>query len=253
MTTTGEPVGTDLFRPVRVDRASGDVVRQIKEAIREGRLRPGDGLPSERELTKQFGVSRVTIRDALRTLEAIGLVEIRVGARGGAFITVPQPTYVGEGLANMLLLSDSSSEQVTEARMVFELATIPLVCERRTDEDLAALEDICARSEKAFEAGDFDVRLSTEFHIRLAACAQNMAVSLILDSIQGPIIMSLAKAKDVDPLTGTKGVKEHRALVEAIRKRDADEASAILHRHLGRTAARLHGDEQELGEDVAKA
>lgn len=73
----------DLFRPVSVGRASEDVVRQIKGAIHAGKLRPGDGLPSERELSERLGVSRVTIRDALRTLEATGLVEIRVGARGG--------------------------------------------------------------------------------------------------------------------------------------------------------------------------
>lgn len=231
----------DLFRPVNVGRASEDVVRQIKGAIHAGKLRPNDGLPSERELSERFGVSRVTIRDALRTLEATGLVEIRVGARGGAFVTVPQPEYVGEGLANMLLLSSSSPEDVTEARMIFELGAIRLLCERRTEEDLAALEEICGRAEAALESGDFDVRLSAEFHVRLATCAHNTAIELILHSFQGPLLRSLERARDVDPMMGKQGAKEHRELVEALRARDADQAYTLMEEHLRRTAARLHG------------
>src|SRR5680860_495762 len=145
--------GAGMFRPVSVGRASEDVVRQIKAAIHAGTLRPGDGLPSERELTERLGVSRVTVRDALRILEATGLVEIRVGARGGAFVTVPEPDYVGEGLANMLLLSSISPEEVTEARMIFELGAVPLVCQRRTREDLAALQDVCVRYRASLESG----------------------------------------------------------------------------------------------------
>lgn len=235
--------GATLFRPVKVGRASEDVVRQIKDAIHTGRLRPGDGLPSERELTERLGVSRVTVRDALRTLEATGLVEIRVGARGGAFVTAPEPEYVGEGLTNMLLLSSRSPEDVTEARMIFELGAIPLVCERRTEDDLAALEDICARSEAALESGDFDPELSAEFHIRLASSTHNTAIELIVNSLQGPLLMSLVRAKNVAPLMGHQGAEEHRELIDAIRRRDCDEAHGLMERHLRRTAERLHTSE----------
>lgn len=236
-----------LFRPVNVGRASEDVVRQIKSAIHAGKLRPGDGLPSERELTERLGVSRVTVRDALRTLEATGLVEIRVGARGGAFVKAPEPDYVGEGLANMLLLSSSTPEDVTEARMIFELGAIPLVCERRTEEDLASLEEICARAEAALEADEFDARLSADFHIRLASCTHNTAIELIVHSFQGPILRSLERAKDVDPRMGRQGGQEHLELVEAIRRRDVAGAQAVMRQHLGRTAARLHAGEAALG------
>lgn len=248
-TPRSRPTDADLFRPVNVGRASEDVVRQIKAAIHTGRLRPGDGLPSERELTERLGISRVTVRDALRTLEATGLVEIRVGARGGAFVTAPQPGFVGEGLANMLLLSSGAPEDVTEARMIFELGAIGLVCERRTEDDLAALEEICTRAEDALESGEFDVRLSAEFHIRLAASSHNTAIALIVDSFQGPLLMSLQRAKDVAPLMGERGAHEHRALVDAVRRRDTAEAHDLMDRHLGRTAERLHGSEPAM--DVA--
>ena len=76
-----------MFSPVNVDRVSQVIVDQIKLLIRDGRLQPGDRLPSERELCQRFGVSRVTVREALRVLEAGGLLAIRVGAHGGAFLT----------------------------------------------------------------------------------------------------------------------------------------------------------------------
>src|SRR5690349_18760873 len=90
--------GTDLFRPVNVDRVSQVIVDQIKALVREGKLATGDRLPSERDLCQRFGVSRVTVREALRVLEANGLIEIRVGARGGAFVSSPSKERLGEGL-----------------------------------------------------------------------------------------------------------------------------------------------------------
>src|SRR5919202_5827918 len=113
-----------MFTPVSTGRISADIVEQIKAAIQDGRLAPGDQLPPERDLTQQLGVSRVSVRDALRTLEALGLVEVRVGARGGAFVTAPAPEVVGEGIAHMLVLSAVTPAEVTEARMVFELGML---------------------------------------------------------------------------------------------------------------------------------
>src|SRR3954453_4795296 len=93
-----------LFKAVSSSRVSQLIVDQIRLLLKEERLQPGDRLPSERELCVQFGVSRVTVREALRSLEASGLVEIRVGARGGAFVTAPSSRRVGEGLADLLSL-----------------------------------------------------------------------------------------------------------------------------------------------------
>src|SRR3954462_10367805 len=136
---------TTDFTPVSTGRISAEIVDQIKAAIREGRLAPGDQLPAERELTRQLGVSRVSVRDALRMLEAHGLIEVRVGARGGAFVTTPAPKLVGDGFADMLRLSDVSPGDVTEMRLVFELAMLPLAVDRATGHDLADLTAICDR------------------------------------------------------------------------------------------------------------
>src|SRR5579875_3834054 len=115
------PAEPDLFNRVSVGRISEIIVEQVRLLIRQGQLKPGDRLPPERDLCERFGVSRVTVREALRMLESSGLVEIRVGARGGAFVTAPTSDRVGENLADLLTLSVISAADVTEVRMVLEV------------------------------------------------------------------------------------------------------------------------------------
>jgi GntR family transcriptional repressor for pyruvate dehydrogenase complex len=235
-------VANAVFTPVSTGRISNDIVEQVKSAIRAGRLAPGDQLPPERDLTRRLGVSRVSVRDALRILEASGLVEVRVGARGGAFVTAPAPSLVGEGLADMLMLADVRPAEVTEARLIFELALLPLACGRADEEDVHALEAICARAEAAFARDGYDPAISAEFHTRLARCTHNAAIALFAESFEAPLQLSLRQARQADPETGRLGLREHRALVDAIRARDADAARTIMAAHLGRTARRVAPD-----------
>lgn len=232
--------GTSLFQPVNAGRVSAEIVEQIKTAIRAGQLKSGDRLPPERELTELFGVSRVTVRDALRVLEANGLVEIRVGAGGGAFVTAPGTGAVGEGISNMLLMRTVSPADVTETRLILEVGMLPLVCERATEEDLAALDDICERAEASLaDGGDYDVALSAEFHAQLANAAHNEVIRLLTEPLHHPLETSLREAKSRAPEMGVEGSKEHRGLVQAIRDRDPEQAQDIMRRHLGRTAERV--------------
>jgi GntR family transcriptional repressor for pyruvate dehydrogenase complex len=228
-----------LFRPVNTGRISEEIVEQIKLAIRAGHVQLGDRLPSERDFAEQFGVSRVSVRDALRILETSGLIEIRVGARGGAYVTAPPSKLVGEGIANMLMLSVASPSDVTEARQVFETAIVPLVCERATDEDLEELGAICNEQKQALAGGDYSVELSARFHVALARATHNTAIEMLIESFRGPLLMSLERAKEVAPGMGRSGVREHLAMVEAIRDRDVDRAREIMSRHLRRTARNL--------------
>jgi GntR family transcriptional regulator, transcriptional repressor for pyruvate dehydrogenase complex len=230
---------TLVFEPVSTGRISADIVEQVKAAIRSGRLEPGDQLPPERDMTQQLGVSRVSVRDALRMLEAHGLIEVRVGARGGAFVTAPAPSLVGEGFADMLRLAAVTPAEVTETRLVFELAMLPLACERRSDDDVRELEQICDRAEAAYQAGEYDVALAAEFHTRLAACTHNGGIALFAESFHDALRRSLQEAKQVDPTMGATGLLEHRALVDAVRARDADAARTIMAAHIGRTAERV--------------
>ena len=233
------PAEPELFSRVSVGRISEIIVEQIRLLMRQGQLKPGDRLPPERDLCERFGVSRVTVREALRMLESAGLVEIRVGARGGAFVTAPSSNRVGEGLADLLTLSVISAADVTEVRMILEVGIVPLVCERATEDDLAKLEKICERAEVALRDGQYTMDVSLEFHTAVAQATHNPALEMLVESFRGPILMSLKEAREVAPEMGALGSEEHERFVQAVRRRDADGAASIMREHLARTAGRV--------------
>lgn len=233
------PTEPGIFSPVSVGRISEMIVEQIRVLMRQGQLKPGDRLPPERDLCERFGVSRVTVREALRMLESSGLVQIRVGARGGAFVTAPSSERVGAGLTDMLTLSAISAADVTEVRMILEVGIMPIVCERATEQDIADLEEICKRSEAALRSGEYSMDYSLEFHTRVARAAHNPAVAMLVESFRGPIHMSLQQAREVAPQMGDLGTREHQRLIEAIRSRDPGAAAEIMREHLERTARRV--------------
>lgn len=232
-------MGAEIFQRVSTQRASAQIVEQIKEAIREGRLEVGDRLPSEREMAEQLNVSRVTVRDALRVLEARGLITIRVGARGGAFVTAPLGNVVSEGLSDMITLSDLSADEVTETRRVLEVGAVALVCERGTEEDFAELERLCDVGDQAVAEERYDMVMSAEFHLRLVHATHNKALVLLMEVLQDSMLESLRKAREAAPQMGIRGVHEHREIVEAMRAGDVERARAIMTEHLERTAARV--------------
>lgn len=237
--SAAKPADTELFNPVSLGRVSQVIVDQIRLLIHQGRLTPGDRLPSERELCSRFGVSRVTVREALRVLEAGGLVEIRVGAHGGAFVTTPTNARLGEGLADLLRLSPVTASEVTEARMVFELGIVPLVVDRATGDDIASLREICERQRAALKDDAYSMTLSAEFHVKVAACTHNAAIEMLVQSFHGPLLMSLKEAQTVAPLMGRRGNTEHEKFVDAVARGDADGAAKIMRQHLQRTADRV--------------
>ena len=229
-----------MFSRVNAGRISSMIVDQIRLLIRDGQLSAGDRLPSERELGERFGVSRVTVREALRGLEANGLVTIRVGANGGAFVTAPTSARVGEGLSDLLSLSVITPTEVTEARQIVELGIVPLVCERADDNDIAELLEICDRADAQLGTGaEYSVSLSAEFHTRVARATHNPAIEAFAQSFHGPMLASLMRAQEEDSAVGVLGTAEHREFVMAVQKRDVEKAEAVMREHLARTADRL--------------
>jgi GntR family transcriptional repressor for pyruvate dehydrogenase complex len=229
----------DLYRTVSSNRMSEAIVDQIRTLIRSEQLRPGDRLPSERDLGDRMGVSRVTVREALRVLEAGGLIEIRVGARGGAFVTAPTSSRIGSGLADLISLSPLTAAEVTEARQVVELGIIPLVIERATDDDIAELRAMVQDHQQALKRGEYVMAMSAAFHVRVAACTHNGAIEMLVHSFHGPLLMSLQEAQVAAPLMGHRGTTEHRDFVEALAARDVARAEEIMTVHLQRTARRV--------------
>jgi GntR family transcriptional repressor for pyruvate dehydrogenase complex len=230
----------DLFSPVDAGRAPSLIIDQIRLLIRNGKLSAGDRLPSERDLGERFGVSRVTVREALRGLEANGLVTIKVGARGGAFVTAPTAEGLAESISDLIALSVLTAAELTEARQVFELGMIPVVCERADDQDIAELLEICDRADALLAGGDgVPVSLSAEFHLRVARASHNQVVEMFARSFYGPVLVSLLRTLEMDPERAAVDTAEHRGFVAAVVERDVGAAVELMHAHLTRTADRL--------------
>ena len=223
--------GSIVFEPVANVRISATIVDQVRSRIRSGELSVGDRLPSERALCEQFNVSRRTVREALRMLEATGHITIKLGKEGGAFVTAPSATLVGEGITDLIASSALSSAEVTEVRALMELAFLPLIVERATDDDIAALRAMCDAHEQARVDGSYTVAMSLDFHRALAGCTHNAASALLLDALRDSILQSLEDAHH----RGTSGVAEHRRIVDAIAARDLDAALSVMRHHLDRT------------------
>ena len=233
-----------LFAPIAVARASSAISEQIRGAIAAGKLRAGERLAPERELAEQFGVSRVTVRDALRALEAMGLIEVRVGARGGAFVTVPSGAVVGQTMSDMLMLQRVSPEDIVEARLIVELGTVTLACARATEEDLDELREHCATAREELKAKQYTRERSWEFHTLLVKAAHNVALEGLTQSFRSTLSMHPIRTRE-GARSFERTVQEHEGIVDALTRRDGATARAELARHLLRGTG-LEEREQDL-------
>jgi DNA-binding FadR family transcriptional regulator len=220
-----------LFAPVAVARASSAIAEQIRTAMVTGRLKAGDRLSPERELAEQFGVSRVTVRDALRSLEAMGLIEVKVGARGGAFVTAPNGSKVAQTMSDMMLMSATTPEDIVEARLIVELGTVSLACARATREDLGALRELCERADAALAAGNYTRDLSWDFHAVLAHAAHNSAVDGLTQSFRSSLSLHPMRVRE-GSRAFERTVAEHLRIFAAVERRDGTTARREMAEHL---------------------
>jgi GntR family transcriptional regulator, transcriptional repressor for pyruvate dehydrogenase complex len=222
---------TKAFRPVRLARASDEVVQQIKALIFGGRLATGDPLPSEKDLTEQFGLSRITIRDALRVLESEGLIEIKVGARGGAFVAQPSAHRVSESLTNLLRLQRITIQELIEARLAVEPHVASLAAKRATPADIAAMELAVENAQAGRTAGDPRfMPHSIAFHIALAEAAKNQVLLSTVNSIRTPFqeVLATLPADDM----AERAIADHRQILDAIKTHDPERAQRLMHAHI---------------------
>ena len=220
-----------IFAPITVARASSAIADQIRAAIVGGQLKEGERLPPERSLAEQFGVSRVTVRDALRALEAMGLITVRVGARGGAFVTAPTGSVVAQTMSDMVMMSAASPEDVVEARLMVELGTVTIACARATDEDLAELRALCERATAALKNKTYTRELSWDFHSLLANAAHNGAVEGLTRSFRSSLSLHPIRTRE-GAKAHERTVEEHARILEALERRDGAAARREMAQHL---------------------
>lgn len=214
------------YRQVRVRRTFEEVALQLRTMLGDGTLRPGDRLPPERELSRRLGVSRSALREALRTLEIGGLLELRKGKTGGAFVTSGDPSVLSNGMRDLLTLGNLSFEELAEARLWIEELVVRIACKRATEADLQALEHNLRDAEALLGQGRYaeKTQANIEFHNILARATRNailvMNVSTITEVMRG-------FAERVDEPTDLSMPERHR-FIRALRARDEERAVKII-------------------------
>ena len=221
--------------PVKKSSASDQVFEQLKDNLIQGTWKPGEKLASENELASLFGVSRITIRQALSRLAALGLVETRLGE--GSFVAEPKPGMYMQSIIPAVFLGSSISDdferELLEFRVVNEVATAKLAVDHATDEDLEKLTYLRNEMVRAAECNDIAryTGADFQFHEAISAMTHNsivMAVHSILSDALRHSIHSLTSVVGVE-----NGLRSHKRLLEAFLARDAEEAQAAMQEHLG--------------------
>jgi DNA-binding FadR family transcriptional regulator len=224
-----------VFAPIRPTRASSDVIAQIRRAILSGQYRPGDRLPTEREMAQQFGVSRVTVRDALRALEANGLVRVKVGGQGGPYVSEPDIALLSDSIGTHLHLRGTTFQELAEARQALETTAAQLAAQRATDEDLAALE---AAIHGPIQPPADPAASSLDFHTALMVAAHNQALLAMFRATRALIQQAFDALHAQQPDMADAARKTHGELYAAIAARQADRAAELMRSHLEEFAAR---------------
>jgi GntR family transcriptional repressor for pyruvate dehydrogenase complex len=179
-----------MFNSVKSNKVSQSIIDQIREAIFDGRLNPGDKLPSEKELGEKFKVSKATLREALRSLEVLGFLEIRKGVSGGAFVTEVDLTKAKYCFTNFLLFKNLSLKDLSEVRLLLE----PYIAEKASciigEEELRRLETLIENSKEAIRNNvPFESRKDeVEFHRILASSAGNPILMFLLDFVENLLV-----------------------------------------------------------------
>ncbi|MEU6712061.1 FadR/GntR family transcriptional regulator [Nonomuraea sp. NPDC046802] len=224
-------MGGPRFEPVRAVRAYERVVEQIEEAIEGGTLCPGQRLPSERELMVQFSVSRSTVREALRVLQARGLVRSRPGDPNGAEVLPFSPAALHKSMTTLARVAELSLAELVQFRMVLDSSAILLAARLRTDEQLAEMGVAVTRMRAAVEAGGDDFgACDVAFHDAVARASGNKLIQICTDVVRS-IVLDLISEKIADAADGEalmrQSIRHHEEVIAAVRTGDGPLAARL--------------------------
>lgn len=217
-------------------KLSDEVLDRLLRLISSGELKPGDAMPSERELMSSFGVGRPAIREAMQALANMGLVSISHGERARVQELTAQSIIrqVDQSAHIMLSRSSDSLEHLKNARLFFERGMMRVAAEKATAEDIATLRDILDQQRRALGDAAKFLAADMRFHTRIAAISGNPIFVSVSEAMLGWL-----KAYHVELLIWSGKEKftlaEHEDIISAIAAHDADEAEAALVRHLERS------------------
>ncbi len=235
MAADADPLPESLLRPVRLGNAFEETVERLLSTIRLGVLRPGESLPPERELAARLGVSRDTVRDAIKSLSEAGYVVARRGRYGGTFLAerLPAPTGGGPGVTR------AEIDDLLRLREILEVGAVRMAAGRTLT--AAERDDLWSRTDDVCGAAAEDYRrLDSRLHLAIAEAAGSPSlVPLVADNRMR--VNALLDRIPLLPRNIAHSDEQHEAIVTAILAGDPERAAAAMLFHLGGSAALLHG------------
>src|SRR5215470_14644189 len=231
----------------RSSSLSAQIVAWVRDALFEKKLKPGHFLRTEKDLAERFGVSRIVARDALRTLEALGIVEIKVGAGGGARIAQGNPRLFAEALAVQLDLTGVTAGEIMDAQRAIESLTAELAAIHGTAADHTRLNALNAEAERAITDVAAFTRLGREFHLAVAEASHNRVLVVELISLQH--VSWPSQNPTLTPVVARRILEVHKELGSLIEMRDAAGARRLMDEHVKMIRARRVAEHRD---DVAE-
>jgi len=230
------------FGPIKTRRIFEEICDEIRSKLASGELKPGDRLPSERELSEMFQVSRTGVREAFRSLEIAGLVDLRKGSKGGAYIRKNSSGAVTQSIRDMVDFGHASLTMLLDARLIVMEAVIQVACERGTEADFDRLQANIDVTQELTLAGRFLERTykAVEFNTILAEATQNQVLAALVEPISEVLrsFIVIAGPQPHDPVLAAR-----RELLSYLRARQPRKAAQSmrtylegLHAHLLRSA-----------------
>jgi GntR family transcriptional repressor for pyruvate dehydrogenase complex len=222
---------------VKRSRLWEDIVTQILQLMSDGNLTAGRRLPSERELASQLGVSRPSVREAMRQLELMGVIESRQGS--GAFVKEVSDADLVQPLALLLRGRKHLLRDILETRKVIEPHLARLAAEKASSTDIEALDELVRQQQAKVRAGRMAIEEDTSFHHRLARASGNRVLLLLVESCMD-LLRESRKRNLQSPERARRSVEGHADLLLAIKRRDPDGAFEAMVRHLDGIEAAIH-------------
>lgn len=227
-----------MFKTVKLNRAYQDVVDQIQEAIIDGSLKPGSQLPAERDLKEQFGVSRGTLREALRVLEQKGLIEIRTGVAGGSVIREINSDKLSENIGLLIRNCAVSLRDLADFREGIEGGVAALAAMRANDQDRQELKDLLEAAEVYLKKGkkgwDAFIRTDEQIHMALARISNNQLFIAVLTSVYYNIHTYYENFLPWSNELMQENYLDLKNIIAAVADSDADQARHLAQSHVRR-------------------
>ncbi len=240
MTTQRSAIASTLpgriFIPGRTGSLSSQIVSDVRDALFGKKLTPGDFLGTENDLAGRYGVSRIVARDALRTLEALGIVEIKMGKGGGARIARGNPRLFAEALAVQLDITGVTAAEIMDAQRAIECLAAELAAEHATEADIARLRSLIDDADASLNDPERFTQLGAEFHLAVAEASHNRVLVVQLISLQH---VSWPRRNPTLNAQVARRVNEvHRELLALIEIRDPVGARNMMDDHVKMIRAR---------------